>query len=157
MRSMNVLQQGGNQESKLAWSPDSASRRSGRSPSNAGLDSPLSKTAMYVIHRHMRRTQLYLDEECARVLAAESRRRGTTVSALVREAVDQVYGKGSAKDRHVLIDRLAGIWSDRTDLEDVDAVVRSLRQSARPVRWGGESRGKVPARQRRRHRVASPR
>ena len=83
----------------------------------------------------MRRTQLYLDEECARILAAESRRRGTTVSALVREAVDQAYGKDSAKDRHVLIDRLAGVWSDRADLDKagaVDVVVRALRQSARP-------------------------
>lgn len=105
----------------------------------------------------MRRTQLYLDEECARVLATESRRRGMTVSALVREAVDQVYGKGSAQDRHALIDRLAGIWSDRSDLQDVDAVVRSLRQSVRPARWGEEPRGKVPARQRRGHRLASPR
>lgn len=108
----------------------------------------------------MRRTQLYLDEECVRILAAESRRRGTTVSALVREAVDQAYGKDSAKDRHVLIDRLAGVWSDRADLgkaDVVDGVVRALRQSARPARWGGEPRGQIPARQRRRHRVASPR
>jgi hypothetical protein len=105
----------------------------------------------------MRRTQLYLDEECARLLAAESRRRGTTVSALVREAVDQAYGKDSAKDRHVLIERLAGIWSDRADLADTDAIVRSLRQSARPARWGGRQSGQVPARQRRRHRVASTR
>jgi hypothetical protein len=105
----------------------------------------------------MRRTQLYLDEECARVLAAESRRRGTTVSALVREAVDQAYGTGSAKDRHAVIDRLAGVWSDRADLEDIDVVVRQLRRSSRPARWGGRQGGQVPARQRRRHRVASPR
>lgn len=110
---------------------------------------------MYAIHRSMRRTQLYLDEECARILAAESRRRGTTVSALVREAVEQAYGKGSAKDRHVLIDRLAGVWSDRADLANADAVVRSLRQSKRPARWEGRS-GQVPARQRRRDRVAPP-
>jgi len=108
----------------------------------------------------MRRTQLYLDEECARVLAVESRRRGTTVSALVRAAVDQAYGKGVTKDRHVLIDRLAGVWSDRVDLgtaETADALVRSLRQSVRPARWGGGPSGQVPARQRRRHRVATPR
>jgi hypothetical protein len=103
----------------------------------------------------MRRTQLYLDEECARILAAESRRRGTTVSALVREAVDQAYGKGSAEDRSVLIDRLAGVWSERADLESADAVVRSLRRSKRPARWEGRSR-QVPARQRRRDRVAPP-
>jgi predicted nucleic acid-binding protein len=85
----------------------------------------------------MRRTQLYLDEECARLLSTESRRRGTTVSALVREAVDLVYSKSSAKDRGALIDRLAGVWVDRTDLDDAEATVRALRQSRRPGRWGG--------------------
>jgi hypothetical protein len=37
------------------------------------------------MHHRVKRTQLYLDEETARVLAAESR--GTTVSRLVRDAV----------------------------------------------------------------------
>jgi len=37
----------------------------------------------------VRRTQLYLDEEMIRLLAAESRRRGTTMAALVRDAVAQ--------------------------------------------------------------------
>jgi hypothetical protein len=90
----------------------------------------------------VRRTQLYLDEECARVLAAESRRRGTTVSALVREAVEEAYGKGSARDRRVLIDRLAGAWSDRADLQGTDAVdafLRTLRRSTR-VRARGRFR-----------------
>lgn len=105
----------------------------------------------------MRRTQLYLDEESARVLAAESRRRGVTVSALVREAVEQAYGTGSAKDRHEVIERLAGVWSDRADLGDagaVDALVRTLRRSERPARWEGGRRGEASARQRRRHRLA---
>ena len=105
----------------------------------------------------MRRTQLYLDEESARVLTSESRRRGTTISALVREAVDQAYGSGSAQDRSALIDRLAGVWSDRADLEDADATVRALRQSTRSTRWGKSGRGQVPARQRRHNRVAPTR
>ena len=112
---------------------------------------------MYDIHRVMRRTQLYLDEECARLLSTESRRRGTTISALVREAVDHVYGKSSTKDRDVIIDRLAGVWAGRADLEDAEAVVRALRQSQRSERWGGGRGGQVPARQRRRHRVAPTR
>ena len=114
----------------------------------------LNQTAMYVIHRHVRRTQLYLDEECARMLTAESRRRGTTISALVREAVDRAYGSGSTRDRTVIIDRLAGVWSDRADLRNPDRVVRVLRESKRPGRWGDSGGGQVPARQRRRHRMA---
>ena len=104
-------------------------------PPRNSLDARL---AMMYIHR-MTRTQLYLDEECVRILAAESRRRGTTVSALVREAVDQAYGKDSAKDRHVLIDRLAGVWSDRADLDKagaVDGVVVIAHGIARAV--GGQ-------------------
>src|SRR5262249_39650204 len=99
----------------------------------------------------MRRTQLYLDEECARVLPAESRRRRTTVSALVREAVDRAYGGASGSDRAAIIDRLAGVWADHGDLADGDRYVRTLRTSRRPERWGGGRRGEVPARQRRPH------
>jgi hypothetical protein len=47
----------------------------------------------------VRRTQLYLDEEMSRLLAAESRRRGTTVSWLVRDAVAARYGTRAASDR----------------------------------------------------------
>jgi hypothetical protein len=75
----------------------------------------------------MRRTQLYLDEECGRTLTAGCRRRRTTISALVREAISRAYGSGSAKDRATVIDRLAGIWRGRTDLGNADRVVRKLR------------------------------
>jgi hypothetical protein len=37
----------------------------------------------------MKRTQLYLDEEMARALAALSRQKRTTVSELVRESVQE--------------------------------------------------------------------
>src|SRR5689334_18598388 len=83
---------------------------------------------------HMRRTQLYLDEEMSRRLAAESRRRGTTVSALVREAVAATYGRGTTDDRRAIIHRLAGVWADRRDLGDTSEFVRSLRRSTRSGR-----------------------
>ena len=89
------------------------------------------------------------------MLTAESRRRRTTISALVREAVDRAYGRGSARNRAAIIDRLAGVWSDRADLGNPDGIVRALRESERPDRWGGSRGGKVPARRRRRHRMAS--
>jgi ribbon-helix-helix CopG family protein len=98
----------------------------------------------------MKRTQLYLDEEMARTLAAESRRRGTTVSELVREAVATAYGRGTRTDRRAVIHRLAGVWADRDDLADPDAFVRGLREErAQPST--GPTRAKVSARHRRHH------
>jgi hypothetical protein len=102
----------------------------------------------------MKRTQLYLDEEMSRMLAAESRRRRTTVSALVREAVLHRYGPAQSEERGSLIERLAGVWADRNDIGPGEAFVRRLRRSRRSERWSGKRGGKVPSRQRRHHRVA---
>ena len=99
----------------------------------------------------MKRTQLYLDEDMSRVLAAESRRRHTTVSALVREAVAATYGRHTAMDRRVIIQRWAGVWADRDDLGATETFVRDLRRSGRPARWTRGVRGQVPARHRRDH------
>jgi Ribbon-helix-helix protein, copG family len=99
----------------------------------------------------MKRTQLYLDEDMSRLLTAESRRRGTTVSALVREAVAATYARQDTEDRQAIIRRLAGVWADREDLGDTEEFVRSLRRSVRPERWTGGRSGKVSARHRRHH------
>ncbi len=99
----------------------------------------------------MKRTQLYLDEDMSRLLTAESRRRGTTVSALVREAVAAAYGHEKAVDRRGLIHRLAGVWAGREDLGDTDAFVRDQRRSVRPERWTRGRGGKVSPRHRRHH------
>jgi hypothetical protein len=99
----------------------------------------------------MKRTQLYLDEEMSRLLTAESRRRRTTVSALVRDAVAATYARQKTEDRRAVIHRLAGVWADRDDLGDTEAFVRSLRRSVRPERWTRGGRGKVSPRHRRDH------
>jgi hypothetical protein len=106
---------------------------------------------VYGIHREVKRTQLYLDEEMARVLAAESQRRGTTVSWLVREAVARQFGRQGVDDRAAIIDRLAGVWADRDDLGDTESMIRRERRSSRPARWVRKAHAQVPARQRRRH------
>jgi len=103
----------------------------------------------------MKRTQLYLDEEMSRLLTAESRRRGTTVSALVREAVAATYGRPAGDDRRSIVQRLAGVWADRPDLGRTDEFVRTLRRSTRPTRWARGARGKVSPRQRHHHRVVT--
>src|SRR5262249_30457302 len=89
----------------------------------------------------------------SRLLAAESRRRGTTVSWLVRDAVAAQYGTQAASDRRAIIDRLAGVWKDRDDI-DSGRWLRDLRASWRSERWGGGGDAEGPARQRRRDRVA---
>jgi hypothetical protein len=99
----------------------------------------------------VKRTQLYLDEEMARLLAAEGRRRGTTVSELVRDAIVRRYGRQAKEDRGAIIERLAGVWADRKDIGDGDDFVRRMRRSARPSRWGGGRGGEVSSRHRRHH------
>ena len=79
----------------------------------------------------MKRTQLYLDEQMARMLAALSRQRGTTVSQLVRESVRETYMSRKEMDKVALAQQLSGVWRNRKDLKDVDRVIRSLRRGTR--------------------------
>ena len=79
----------------------------------------------------MKRTQLYLDDDMARILATVSRQRGATISELVRECVREKFGQTGTLDRAAMARRLAGIWKDRTDLGDTGRFVRRLRQGTR--------------------------
>jgi len=95
----------------------------------------------------MKRTQLYLDEEVARFLTAESRRRGTTISFLVREAVTATYGQRNPEpDRGAIIRRVAEAWVGRDDLPPTDKLVRELRHSTRTKSMEASLRAKVPPR-----------
>ena len=84
----------------------------------------------------MKRTQLYLDEQMARTLAALSRQKGTTVSELVRESVQEKYMSKVDVDKVSLARQLSGIWRDRKDLEEIDQTVRGLRKGKRLKRLG---------------------
>ena len=84
----------------------------------------------------MKRTQLYLDEQMARTLAALSRQKGTTVSELVRESVQEKYMSKVDVDKVSLARQLSGIWRDRKDLEEIDQTVRGLRKGRRLKRLG---------------------
>ena len=84
----------------------------------------------------MKRTQLYLDEEMARALAALSRKEGTTISELVRESVREKYLSGKDVDKVALARQLAGIWKDRKDLKAIGPAVRRLRKGIRLKKTG---------------------
>jgi predicted DNA-binding protein len=84
----------------------------------------------------MKRTQLYLDEEMARTLAALSRQKGTTVSGLVRESVQEKYMSKKEVDRVSLARQLSGIWRSTKDLAEIDETVRRLRKGKRLRRLG---------------------
>jgi hypothetical protein len=88
--------------------------------------------AMYIHHMH--RTQLYLDRTIHARLKALAKRRGRTVSELVRDALALVYGSSESGERITTLRGIAGLWRDRTDLGDTDAYVRRLRRDTRRTR-----------------------
>jgi predicted DNA-binding protein len=84
----------------------------------------------------VKRTQLYLDEEMARTLAALSRQKGTTISTLVRESVREKYMARKQTDRVALAREIGGIWASRKDLRDIHRVLRRWRSGRRLKRLG---------------------
>jgi len=91
----------------------------------------------------MKRTQLYLDEEMARILSALSRQTGRTVSDLVRESLQERYMSGKELDKGSLARQIGGIWAKRKDRGDINSLVRKLRKGKRLRRLGlgGDSAG----------------
>lgn len=87
----------------------------------------------------MHRTQLYFEESLFSRLISMSREKGTTVSDLVRKAVEKVYGKSKKKDGfQKALMASAGLWKNRKDLPPTDEYVRSLRKDTRMKRFGLE-------------------
>lgn len=81
----------------------------------------------------MTRTQISLTEAQRRVLDAASARSGRSISSLIRQAVDAVYGEeGSVEDDRKAMGRAFGSWHGReqTGQEWVDQVRSGSRLSA---------------------------
>ena len=67
---------------------------------------------MYIVER----TQIYLTKANASALDREARRRGTTRSHLIREAIEERYGTDLDLDQvRRVLEATAGLWSDRTE------------------------------------------
>ena len=80
----------------------------------------------------MRRTQLFIDDQTLRKLKRLSAARKTTVSALVREAIDKTYFQRElpANWRQVF-DEACGAWKNRRDLPYTATYIRKLRKDSR--------------------------
>lgn len=72
----------------------------------------------------MVRTQVYLTEHQREKLSALSAETGKPQSELIRRAIDEMIVSESEISRARVLEDTAGMWSDRTDLPDFDALRR---------------------------------
>ena len=70
----------------------------------------------------MIRTQIYLTQRQRDELAAIAKAGGRKQSELIREAVDRLIDQWSCKRPEAVLRHAAGIWKDRTDLPDFEAL-----------------------------------
>jgi predicted DNA-binding protein len=81
----------------------------------------------------MQRTQISLTDEERRALSAEAARTGKSMSALIRDAVEEHYGAWRSSDDDLVLMRQAlGSWADRS--EDGATMVERLRSGSRLAR-----------------------
>lgn len=102
---------------------------SGRKTSGTAVDSvDVRAMAMYVLYI-MKRTQIYLDADQDRGLAARARAAGTTKSAVIREAVEAYLSSGddSAARLAAFRDALDAVERSPIDLTDGRAYVEGVR------------------------------
>ena len=70
----------------------------------------------------MVRTQIYLTEGQRAEIAMIASQSGKRQSEVIREAVDRFIEQKSRGRREAILQEAAGIWRDRTDLPDLDAL-----------------------------------
>lgn len=72
----------------------------------------------------MVRTQIYLTEQQCTELAAIAEQSGQRQSEVIREAVDRFIEQNGQRRRKTILRRAAGVWRDRADVPDLDALRR---------------------------------
>jgi hypothetical protein len=66
--------------------------------------------------------QITLNEQESRMLRAIAQQTGRTEDELLREAVEQYIRQFRQAHRRALLQQARGIWQDRTDLPDLEAL-----------------------------------
>jgi hypothetical protein len=66
----------------------------------------------------MVRTQIYLTQRESAALKSLASQTGKSQSELIRAAVDDLIDRLSRRNRHDVLERIAGIWKNRSDLPD---------------------------------------
>lgn len=74
----------------------------------------------------MERTQIYLTDKERKAVRSIARRLGKTQSEVIRTAVDRLVDRDSTSNRLDLLRSGRGLWRDRRDLPDFEAVRREL-------------------------------
>ena len=77
------------------------------------------------------RTQIYLTQAQQAKLSQASRGSAASKSALIRLAIDQFLEQQShapAANKALLLQDIAGMWTQRTDMADPATLVRQLRK-----------------------------
>ncbi|MGK2849473.1 MAG: CopG family transcriptional regulator [Candidatus Limnocylindrales bacterium] len=85
----------------------------------------------------MERTQIYLSEGQTRELDRRARHRGTTRSALIREAVDRYLGpRQDPVEFKAALQAFSGIWADRDDIDEIYADLKQRNRDRLAELWG---------------------
>lgn len=81
-------------------------------------------------------TQLYLRKDAHRRLKALAAEQGTTLSELVRQAVDAHFLQARDHGRRVeALDRAVGLWRERDDIDDEHDWLRAARSDGARMGW----------------------
>lgn len=72
----------------------------------------------------MVRTQVYLTEAEQKSLRSLGKKNNRSQSEMIRQAVDEFIEKHAGSHHAAVLDRVFGLWRDRTDLPDL----RELRR-----------------------------
>jgi hypothetical protein len=78
----------------------------------------------------MLRTQIYLTEEEKAALRLMAQQTGKKQSELIRRAIDDFIDRFQPRERLALMEQARGMWQERDDLPDFQALRRELDRVA---------------------------